>query len=175
MEIAYEPEDKEESLKELLKRNNKILQDLMVKSEPSKFKLPFKAKLSKGNIKKDFITVMLIYENGNTEYIKAPIKNGTIDVDGIPRLSTSDYTLYYKGKPMIILPAWSLQPFSPVGNYSDTVRNDMTIAGRRLILERMKLDVLKPKGAGFGAIGWIILIIVLVGAGYYLFKGGKLF
>lgn len=168
-------EEKEESIKELLKKNNKVLMDLLEKSEPQKFKLPWKARLSKGNIRKDFITVMIIYENGNIEYLKAPIKNGTIDIDGIPRLSTADYTLYYKGKPMIILPAWTLKPFSPVENYEDTVKEDMTVAGRRLLIERMKLDAIKPKGVGFGAIGWVILLLVLAGAGYYLFKGGKLF
>ena len=170
-----EDENKEDSLKDLMKKNNKILQDLMDKSEPKKFKLPFRAKVSKTNIRKNFITVQIIYENGNVEFIKAPIKNGTIDVEGIPRISTADYTLFHKGKPIIILPAWSLKPFSPVENYEETVQKDMTTAGRRLILERMKLDAIKPKGMGFGMIGWVVLVIVIAGVGYYLFKGGKLF
>lgn len=173
--MENEENNEEESLKELMKKNNKILRDLMEKSEPAKFKFPFKAKLSKGNIRKNFVTVQIIQDNGDIEFIKVPITNGTISIDGIPKLATSDYTLHHKGKPLIILPAWSLEPFSPVEHYKETVKKDMTTAGRRLMLERMKLDAIKPKGMGFGAIGWIILILVVAGIGYYLFKGGKLF
>lgn len=168
-------ENKQTNLKDRLNNIENALERLAEKSEKKKFKIPFKGRLSKPNIKKGYVTVQVIHENGHIEFLKTPVVNGTIDVEGIPRLSTADYTLQYQGKPLIILPSWSLKPFSPVDNYENTVQEKLTTAGRRLIIERMKLDAIKPKMAGFGMIGWIVLGLVILGVGYYLIKGGKLF
>lgn len=176
MEENNEDEQPTKSLKKRMEDIEKSLGGLRDNSEKKyKFKLPFKARLSKLKVKKNFITVQLIHENGHIEFLKTKIVNGTIEIEGCPRISTADYTIYYKGKPFIILPSWSLKPFSPVENYEETVKNQMTTAGRRLIIERMKLDAIKPKGKGFGLIGWIVLGAIVIGVGYFLIKGGKIF
>jgi hypothetical protein len=167
--------EEQKPLKDRISEMEKTIEELSTKSSNKKFKLPFRAKLSKVAIKKNFITILLIHENGNLQFLKTPIVNGTIDIEGVPRIATADYTTFYKGKPFMILPAWSLKPFSPADNYEDTVQKDLTTAGRRLILERMKLDAIKPKKMGFGIIGWVILGIAVVGVGYYLIRGGKIF
>ena len=167
--------DEQKPLKDRISDMEKIIEELSKSSSSKKFKIPFSAKLNKAKIKKNFITVLLIHENGNLQFLKTPIINGTIDIEGVPRIATADYTVFYKGKPFMILPSWSLKPFSPADNYEDTVQKDLTTAGRRLILERMKLDAIKPKKMGFGMIGWIILGIAVVGVGYYLIRGGKIF
>ena len=168
-------DEQPKSLKERMNDIEKSLIDIKDNKKSKKFKLPFKAKLSKNNIKKNYVTVELIHENGNIEFLKTPINNGTIEIEGVPRISTTDYTIFYKGKPFIILPAWSMIPFSPVENYEQTVRDKLTTAGRRLIIERMKLDAIKAKKGSFGIIGWVFLGLAVLGVGYFLIKGGKLF
>jgi hypothetical protein len=169
-------DEKPASLKERLNNIEQSLSEGKKKEKKFKFKIPFKGKLSKQNIKKGFVTVQILHENGSVDFIKTKIDNGTISVEGCPRISTADYTIFYKGKPLIILPAWSLIPFSPVDNYEQTVKDKLTTAGRRLIIERMKLDAIKAKkGMGFGLIGWIVLGAAVIGVGYFLIKGGKIF
>ena len=55
--------------------------------------------------------------------------DGTIMVDGVPRISTIDYKLNYKGKPWVIIPEWSLKPFSSSENYEQTIKDKMNIEG----------------------------------------------
>ena len=92
-------------------------------------------------------------------------------INGTPYITTADYMLTYKGKPFIIIPSWSIKPFSPVENYVKAIeQNDLTI-GYRLLLNTMKSEVISTKKkVGMGAL--IIGLIVLAAGGYFLMKGG---
>ena len=168
--------EEQESIKDKL---DKLLvqQDTLIKeNKEKKWKLPWGKKPSKAQVKKGWTTVQIIRNNGSIDFIKAPIEDGTVDVDGIPRISTIDYKLSYKGTPFVIIPEWSLKPFSPVENYEQTEKDRLTTTGTRLILAKMEKEAIKPKGAGgFGTIGWIILGVAVIAVVYYLMKGGKLF
>jgi len=168
-------EDKKESIKEFVKflveNQDRLIQEKQIK----KFTMPRAFKLPTSKIKKNWVTTLLINENRTMAAVKVPVEDGTIKIDGIPRISTTDYILIWKNKPIIILPAWSLKPFSPEENYEKTVKEDMTTTGRKLVIAKMKHDIIVPKKMGFGIIGWIILFAALGGVGYYLFRGGKIF
>ena len=168
-------EENNESIKELIKKIADRQEELVRAKEIKPFRMPSKFKLPKSKIKRNWITALIIHENRNIDAIRVPIEDGTIKIDGIPRISTTDYVMSWKGKPIIILPSWSLKPFSPEENYEKTVREQMTTTGRKLVISKMKRDIVESKKMGFGMIGWIILIAVVGGVAYYLFKGGKLF
>ena len=155
----------------LLENQNQLISQKKVK----RWKLPFSGKLSKLSLKKNYVTVMYIKDNKSVDFIKVPIDQETITLDGLPRASSADYVLSYKGKPLIIQPSWSIAPFSPTENISDTEKAQLSAKARKLVFTKMKNDIIVPKKLGFGGFGWIILLLVGCGVGYYLWKGGKLF
>lgn len=167
-------EENNESIKEMIRKIAERQEELSKAKEIKKFKMPYAFKLPTSKIKKNWVTAIIINENRTINAIKVPIEDGTIKIDGVPRISTTDYILYWKNKPIIILPAWSLKPFSPEENYDKAVQEQMTNTGRKLLIAKMKHDIIVPKKMGFGMIGWVILALVVAGAAYYLFKGGKL-
>jgi hypothetical protein len=164
----------EDNLKEMIKKIAENQEKLLQTKETKEYKLPRPARLSFGKIKKNFITAIIINENRTLDFKKVQIVDGCVELDGVPRMSTTDYVVHYKGKPFIILPSWSIKPFSPQEHYDDTIKNNSTNTGRKLIIAKMKHDQIVPKKS-FGGLGWILLILALVGVGYYLFKGGKFF
>ena len=160
-----------EALNKLIKQND----ELIAQREVKKWKLPFSARVSKAQVKKGYATILVVKDNREVAFTKAPINEGTLDIEGMPRIATADHTLSYKGKPFYIIPSWSLKPFSPVENYSEVEKEKMNTAGRRLILSKLETERIAPKKAGWGIGGWAILGIVILIAGWYLLKGGKLF
>lgn len=166
-------EENNESIKELIKKIAERQEELAYKKEIKKFNMPSKFKLPKGKIRKNWVVAMLINENRTMDAIRVPIEDGTIKIDGIPRISTTDYIMSWRGKPVVILPSWSLKPFSPEENYEKSVREQMTTAGRKLVIAKMKRDIVEPKKMSFGMIWWVIAIAVAGGVAWYLFKGGN--
>jgi hypothetical protein len=121
--------------------------------------------------RKGWATIMHIRENRNVEFIKVPIDEQTSMVDGIPRIATTDEFLYWKNKPFIIQPSWSVKPFSPTDNYRDTIKNEYAAQGYKLLLNRLKKEVIQPtKTISMKAV--IIVIIALIALGYFAYQGG---
>lgn len=165
--------EEEVRVKTLFERLGEIESKLNEKEQKKskRFKIPFKGKIGKAKVKKGWVTVMKINDNTNVSFTKLKIDEQTIMEDGIPRIATPDEVLTYKGKPMIILPSWSTKPFSATENYEKTVKDEYTAAGHRLLLNRMKSEVIKPKRSFSGAVVFFIIIAVIIG-GYLLLKRG---
>lgn len=172
-----EEENKEvPTLKDTLKEMKERVDNLEDKKKAKKFnfKLPFKARPNKKQLKTNWITLLYINENKNAEYIKAPIEEGVILVDGVPHVPTPESIITYRGKPMLIQPAWNTQPFMPDEDYQRAKDDGTMSKGWKLILNRYKNEAIAVKKQwGSGAL--IIGIIVLIGVGYLALKGGKLF
>ena len=169
-------EESQESIKDKLDKLILAQEAVMEKNREKKWSMPWGKKPSKAQVKKGWTTVQIIRNNGSIDFTKVPIEDGTIQIDGIPRISTIDYHLSHKGKPFVIIPEWSLKPFSPVENYEQTEKDRLTTTGTRLILAKMEKEAIKPKSAGgFGMVGYIVLGVIVIGVIYYLVKGGKLF
>lgn len=162
-------------VKDILKKIYLQGKEMEETRQVKRWRLPRRARVNKKGLKKNYVTALIINENRNVDAVKLQIQDGCIMVDDVPRIATQDYTLLFNGKPMIILPSWSLKPFSPEENYADTVKAELTTAGRKLIAAKMKLEAVQPKKKGGGGMGgWIILGLAILGVIYYFIKGGKL-
>jgi len=153
--------------------NEKILELLEKKGEEKKFKYKFGTKVGKGQRKKNFITLIIIKENGNCSMKKYQIKDQTIMHEEIPRLATAGYVMYdQKSNPLMILPEWSVQPFSPLKHYSASLNNGNNVNGYKILMAKMiagQLETKKKMGNGFKiGIGLFVLAIIA----YALISGG---
>lgn len=130
-----------------------------------KFKLPLGVRLSKGKVKKGHIIVQTISTNGNVQFKMLPIDSDTVDTGKkIPQYheATAEHILKYKKLPMIIVPEWSMKPFSPKENHQDTVKQGELSAAQKTIISKIEAEAIKKKSA----INWVVILIVLaIGAG----------
>lgn len=155
----------EENLKEKMNAiDGKLDEILSNKRKLKEFKLPSKAKLSKSKLKSNWVTVCKVNENKGVDFTREPIDNQTIIVDGIPRLATGEDILNYKGKPMMILPSWSVKPFSPSDNYTKSMSDGSNTKGYALLLARMKAGAIdfKKKMNIWLVVGLVALIGVVL-------------
>ena len=155
----------EEELKE-------IKAELKEKKEVKEFRLPWKAKVGKAKAKKNWVGILKINENGNINASKQQIIEQTIVIDDVPRLATANYVLRWKKYPVIIMPSWSTEPFSPVANKEKSLEDGSNIAGYRLLMNRMKLNVDVKKGLGGNWWKWLLGIGLAAIIGYALITGG---
>lgn len=161
--------EREKTIRDLLEELNDNLKE---KPKVKKgFKIPFKSKVSGSKAKKGWTTALVIKENRNVDFQKYLIDEQSIVVDGIPRIVTPEETLYYKGKPFVIVPNWSVKPFSPEKNYEEAVRNQLTSQGYKLLLNKLKSEAIKPKKSVSGLVG-IGIVLALAALGYMAYKGG---
>jgi hypothetical protein len=163
--------DEEKSLKEVISELNETLKETKIAKEKKKsFSLPFGARVGKAKVKKGWATYMVIRENRNVDFIKKPIEQQTVVIDDVPRIATPDEMLSYKGKPFVILPSWSVKPFSPTDNYDATIKNGYASQGYKLLLSRMKSEIVDGKKKISGSLIWIIIAVVV--GGFFLMKSG---
>lgn len=167
-------EEKKESLIEKIDRIAAQQEQMMDKKKEKKWKLPWGKTPSNSQASKGYATFQIIRENGEVDFVKAPIYDLTAKIDGFPRIASPEYRLTHKGKPFYIIPSWSMKPFSPVENYAEVEKDKMHIAGRRVVLASMETEQIKSKKS-MGMMLWVILGIAGVALLYYMLKGGKLF
>ena len=140
-----------------------------------KFKLPLKAKLNKKKIKEGFVTVAWVGNNMSISFTKEQIIGNTISSSN----DSNDITVHnvypwgmlnYKGKPLIIQPKWSTEPFNPKDNFKDAEKNNTETFGQKYILARLISDTIKAKKKISGAlifgllIGGAVLAYVMMGS-----------
>ena len=152
-----------DELKELMKKD---------KLKEKKFKIPFGRKVGKGQRRKNFVTVLIIYENGTIEFKKYKIEDQVIMHDLIPRLAASGYVTFFKGNPFIILPNWSVEPFSPLEHYQKSLINGTNNVGMKLLLAKMQSSTIADKKQMPGWIKWVIGLGLAAVIGYALITGG---
>lgn len=160
----------EGSLRDEIDKLNKNFDDMTSKKEVKKFKLPFGGRVNKKKVKDGWASLCVVNENRAVKFIKAPIKEGTIMLDGAPVIATTDYMLNYKNRPFMIIPSWSVEPFSPSQNLDKAAAEKKLNVGMRLILNRLKSEQIKAK-ATF-SMGLVILILIIIGAAIYYFSTG---
>ena len=142
------------------------------KKKTKPFRLPWKAKLSKKKVEQGWVTVIGINNNRELAFTRKPVVEGVYEWEGTPYVATVDYMLTYKGKPAIIQPSWSREPFSPAQHYSDTEKAGLKSTGFKLILNYLRKQQIPDKKEVGGIIWWLIGGIAVIAGGYYLFKGG---
>ncbi len=138
-----------------------------------KFKYPFGKKVGKSQKTKNYVTVLLINENGTCDFKKYQIEEQTILHNLVPRLATSEYVLFdKKGNPLIILPDWSVEPFSSKKNFEDSLNNGSNVKGYSVLMNRMKSETISTKKQMGNAVKWIIGLALAAIIGYALLTGG---
>lgn len=156
---------------EIIKKYVKQKEEEDIKKQKP-FKLPFGKKVGKAQKRKNWITIMLLNENGNVDFKKAPIEDQTVLVDSLPRLAAAGYVVYWKKNPMIILPSWSVEPFSPLEHYEKSLLSGSNNAGYRLLMARMENEKLSGRTRMSGILKWIIGFGLVAVIAYALLTGG---
>ncbi len=151
----------------------KTLEEKDLKEKEKKFRFPFGKKVGRTQKKKNFITVLLVNENRTYEFRKYKVDEQTIWHEMIPRLATSGHIIFNKkGNPMLILPNWSVEPFSPQQNFSDSLDNGSNKKGYQILMSKMKSEQVNSSKKMGGMVKWIIGAIVLGIIGYAILTGG---
>jgi len=142
-----------------------------VKKE-KKFKLPFGKKVSKTQSRKNYVTIMKINENGSVDFIKEQINNQSLTVDGIPRLATADYVLRWKNNPLLIIPSWSVEPYSPAEQYRQSLNDGSNTKGYAILMERMASEKISQKKQMGNMLKWILGVGLVAIIAYAFITGG---
>ena len=159
-------------LKEELKEIKEILSQSKEKEKEKKFRFPVGEKVGKSKAKKGYVTVIKINENGYLDFKKEQIKEQTIMVDGIPRLATPQYVLHWKKNPVVILPSWSVEPFSPEQDNRMSLVNGTNIKGFSVLMSKMKTETVNAKKTMGGTWKWLIGLGIAAVIGYAIITGG---
>jgi len=159
-------EEQTTSLRDELKELKEIVSES--KKKPRKkergFRLPYKAKVGNRKLRDGYVTVVKIEDNMGVDFIKEPIKDGTIKL-GDTFHAVEEYDIFhYKGKPLIFQPKSKLNPYNPLTGQNETY-------GQPYVMARMEGDkITGKKKIGIGlSIGALIIGAVIV---YALFSGG---
>jgi len=154
-------------IKSLLKENDK-------EKKEKKWKLPFGKKVSNGQKKKGYVTLVKLFINGAVEFKKVRVEDQTLIEDDVPRLSSAGYVFYFNKNPYIFLPEWNVEPFTPFSakeDFKESITNGTNTVGMSLLLARMlKTQALQKKQIS-GIVKWIFLAIVILGIGYAFISG----
>jgi len=158
-------------LKESLDEITNLLKEQQDKKVEKKFKYPFGKKVGKSQGKKNYVTVLVINENSRVNWKKYQIDEQTIKHDEILRLATTDHVLYdQKGNPLIILPSWSVEPFSPKQHFEESANKGANTKGYKVLMAKMQSEQVKPKKEMGSIVKWI-LGLLLAGVVIYAFIG----
>ena len=158
-------------LKEEIKEIKELLQEKS-KEKEKKFNFPWRARVRGGKAKKNWVTIEKINENGHVNFKRVQITDQTFIEEGIPRLAAAGYVMFYKNNPLIILPSWSVEPFSPRVNYEKSLLDGSNAKGYQLLMARMKSSQIDQKKSMGGMLKWIIGIGLVGIIAYAFITGG---
>lgn len=148
--------------KTLAEKIDEIREAVQTTERKKKFRLPLGIRMQKGKPKrKNFVVVQTIKTNGSVSFKMMKIEDDTVKIGDNFYDASSQHILRYKRYPLIIVPEWSMKPFSPKESFEEAAKEGTLTAAEKLILTKMKLEAVKPKMQ----LNWkIILIILGVGA-----------
>jgi len=153
--------------KSIPEKLDNILQKLENTEGKKKFKLPFLIRwFGRFKLKKDFVIVQIIKTNGQVSFKMLKIEDGTVKIGETIHDACASNVLRYKKYPLIIVPIWNMKPFSPRENLEEAEKEGTLTAAQKLILTKMKMEVVKPK------MNWnmktVLVILAVLAAGYFL-------
>jgi len=158
-------------LKEDVEELKKIIIEGSVKEK--KWRYPSASKVSKEQRKKNYVTCLILNENGTCAWKKYQIQEQTIMHDLIPRLATAGHVMFdQKGNPLIILPNWSVEPFSPLDHYEKSMINGSNSKGYKILMAKMQSEKIDAKKPMAGWVKWAIIAVVVGIIIYALVSGG---
>ena len=134
-------------------------------------KIPRKAKVRRNKLKKGWIGVLKIDENGNLSGEKIKVSGGAFNTkNGTYHATDGREILHWMGKfPVLIQQTWKKNPLN-VRLKEDEIHETY---GDPYIKAKLLRDVIKVKKAGAGILVWIVIAVVGY-IGYQLIFGGGL-
>jgi hypothetical protein len=157
-----------EQIKELKQFKEEILSG-GVKSK--KIKIPRKLKANKKKLKKGYIGILKVQENGNVSMEKQKVEDFTFKTkDGHYHITDGREKLMWLGKfPFVIQKSWRNNP-----ELFDAKNDENETYGDKYKMAKMLADTIKVKKKGGNIIIWVLVgVAVLVGIN--LLGGGKIF
>lgn len=154
----------EKSMREEMREMKQMLAEGVSKKKPKAFRLPMRAKLNKGKLKKGYVTVVVIDENKCVDFVREPINDGTIKLKDTYHAVEERDIFNYQGKPLIFQTKSKLNPYNPLKGSHETY-------GQKYIMSRMEGDKIISKkqiGWGISILGLVIGAIII----YSIFFGG---
>jgi len=153
--------DEEKPLLERMKE----LENQVVEPKIKKLRLPRKAKVKKRRLKKGWIGIIKVDENGNFSGEKQRIEGSSYKTkDGTYHAMDGSEVGFWMGKfPVIVQQSWKLNPMK----LKKDEKEANEVYGQKYVMARMLSDTIKVKKGGGKAI--IIIAVLLIG-GYFLAK-----
>jgi hypothetical protein len=140
------------------------------RNKTKELKIPRRAKVRRGRVKKGWIGIIKINENGNISGERTKVEGGVFQLkkEGTYHATDGREIRYWNGKfPVLFQPTWRINPI----NFGEDIKNENETYGIKYVQAKMLKDTIKAKGKGMGSI--IIWILVAVGGfllAKYLFK-----
>ena len=163
-----------DELKDLVKKFEEL--ENQEKKKKKKFRLPFKAKISNRKMREGYVTVLIIRDNRNIDFVKEPIIDSTFKLNDTIHALEDKNVFFYKSKPFIIQPKKKLTQYNPkevevIQNDKDPLDCPNQTYGQKYVMARMESDKLTlKKQIGWGmSIGVLVIVGIIV---YSLFTGG---
>jgi len=154
----------------LLKELEKLRDFKEASIKKKKIKIPRKAKVRKNKLKKGWIGIIKVDENGNISGEKQKLEDSTIRLkDKTYHSIRGDEIGMWNGKyPVVILPTWRKNPIKM--KRGENEKNETH--GQKYIMARMLGDTIKVKAAaGAKTFLYVIIAAVVVYGAYMLFTG----
>ncbi len=154
----------------LVDKVNELYKEKEEEKKPNtkKIKIPRKAKVKKRKLKKGFIGVLKIDENGNLSGEKQKIEGSAFrDSVGLFHATNGQEILFWEGKfPIVIQQTWKKNPV----DLRKDAKNETY--GQQYIMAMMLGHAIKLKKKAGGLILWIIIgAAVLFGINYFMGSG----
>ncbi len=165
MAIKDELEDLVKKFEELEKKEKK----------KKKFRLPFRSKISNKKMREGYVTVLVIKDNRNIDFVKEPIIDSTFKLNDTIHALEDKNVFFYKRRPFIIQPKKKLTQYNPEIKSDEKDKDPLDCPnqtyGQKYVMARMESDKLTlKKQIGWGlSIGVLIIVGIIV---YSLFTGG---
>jgi hypothetical protein len=158
-------EERRGGLSDKLDRVVDLMEAQTIQKEKKKkeFKLPFGVQFgAKPKLKRNFALVVYLRTNGRIKFMLLPIRDEKVyvrETDKFHEVTAGD-TFYFKNYPVVIIPEWSLKPFSPREHFDTTVKEKALASPQRVLINAMESSQIKTRG-GLG--GKAIFIIGVIG------------
>jgi len=154
-------EKKERSIRDELSEMKELIMDSKVEQKKQKtFRLPFKARVGNSKLKKGYLTIIVMNDNMNVDFIKEPIIDGTVKIDDTYHAVEEFDIFNYKGKPLIFQPKSKLNPVNPF----NPLTGEHETYGQKYVMARMEGErIVSKKQIGWGiSIGVLIIVGVVI-------------
>jgi len=172
IKVEQEPISLRDEIKDLKREIIDGSKDSKRNKKKKAFRLPFRARVNKSNLRKGYLTIIVLHENMGIEFIKEPIIDGTIKLHDTYHALEEFDIFHYKGKPMIIQPKSKLNPHNPFRpKENNPLNGPHETYGQKYVMARMEGDkIVSRRKMGLGlSIGALLIGAVIV---YALITGG---